>query len=252
MDDITPTPMQTNRPQLDLYSALAPDVLDPWLDDKFAPCAVRFNELMAAYARWQKATADGVKDEIVAGKCTDFVKQLKGHVSAVEEVRVAIKAPVLAAQRQIDGKGRALTEPLVDAAVVVQGRLGLYLRAKDMEARRLAAEEAARKEAEVQALLDHATETGDQAFVEQAEEVATEAVIALETVTASPAELTRLRASFGTASLRDNWVYDVVDIAKVPAAYLQVNDAVVKAAIRSGVRQIDGLVIRNEPKAAVR
>ncbi len=243
----------TNRPNLNLWNALEPEALGIFLDDKFAPCLVRFNELMAAYKRFLAATNnDGVANDVVAAKSTDFIKQLKGHIKEVEEVRTAVKAPVLAAQRQIDGKGRTLTEPMVNASVEVESRLGAFLRQKEIEARRAAAEEAARKEAEVQALLDHATETGDEAFVGQAEDVAAEVEVALKAATAPVDELTRLRASFGTASLRDNWVYDVVDITKVPAAYLQINDAVVKAAIRSGVRQIDGLVIRNEPKAAIR
>jgi hypothetical protein len=42
------------------------------------------------------------------------------------------------------------------------------------------------------------------------------------------------------------WVYKVADLAKVPVAYMQINEAAVKAAIAAGVRDIPGLVIEQD------
>ena len=70
---------------------------------------------------------------------------------------------------------------------------------------------------------------------------------------ATALELTRTRGVGGAlTALKDNWVAELVDITKVPVAYLQVNDATVRAAIRSGVRDIPGLRIVNEAKAMIR
>ena len=257
MDDAAPP--QTNRPQLDLYAVLSPDVLDPWLDDKFAPCAVRHAVLMDANKRFLTKTADGIKTSEDAGRTADFVVQLKKHIKEVEAVRVAIKEPVLAAERQIDGKGKELTAPTVAAIKEAERRGDVYLKAKDAEIRRLAAEEAARKDAEAQLLIDQAVETGDQTFVEQAEEAATEAVIALETATAKPSDLVQLRGPQfgGTARLRDDWKFEVVNIREVPEPLLFVDDKAAMAIVHAQLKQkqtphIPGLRIYNEPKAAFR
>ncbi len=240
----------TNRPNMDLWNALEPEALGLFLDDKFAPTMIRFAALMASYKRFLSQTNNGITSETVAEKATDFAKMLRSHVKEVEEVRTAVKAPVLAAQRQIDGKGREQTEPLVAAAVEVEERRRVYLKAKDAELRRVAIEEAARKEAEMQALLDQATETGDKEVIEQAEEIAEEAAIALKTATAPVSDLTRIRSAFGTASLRDNWVWEkaVDDITQVDPTYLMINTKLADAAVRSGIRQIKGLRIYNDPK----
>jgi hypothetical protein len=184
---------------------------------------------------------------------------LKTEVKEIEAVRTSIKEPVLAASRQIDGTGRKLSEPLVTACTEVEKRITAFLRIKEAEARRVAEEEARRKEAEAQELLDQAAEAEAAGDVEAAAEIVDQAnaigdeIVAIAAVAeAAPQELTRVRTNIGTTALRDNWVYSVEDITKVPGPYLQINDTVVKAAIRSGTRSIPGLSIRNEPKASVR
>lgn len=250
----------SNAPIIDLYAALEPAALQAWIDDKFGPRETRTNELLASYKRFLTATAAGIPDDAVAGKATDFARQLKAEVKEIDATRTDIKAPVLAAQRQIDGIGRKFSEPLVGAMTEVEKRVTVFLRAKEQEARRVAAEEAARKEAEAQALLDQAAEAASEGdieaeadIIEQATTVMAEAQAAEIVAEARPAELTRVRTQFGTTTaLKDNWVYSVDDISQVPAVYLLVNDAVVKASIRSGARSIPGLSIRNEPKASIR
>ena len=243
--------MSGNRPNIDLYSALEPDALALWLTDKFLPREVRGIELMTAYKRFLSATAAGITTEDTAGKATDFAKMLKAEVKEIDLTRTANKAPVLLAERQIDGIGRKFSEPLVAAMTEVEKRVTVYMRARDQEVRRLAAEEAARKEAEAQALLDQANEAADAGDFETEDEILAHAAeVATET---APPEPVRLRTQIGsTTALKDNWVYTVDELAKVPVAYLLINDTVVKAAIRSGTRSIPGLTIKNEPKAAIR
>ena len=242
---------------MDLHSALDPDAIEAWLNDQFAARQARAASLLASYKKFLFATASGIQADDIAAKATDFAKMLKVEVKEIDQVRTAIKEPVLAATRQIDGMGRKLSEPLVSAMTEVEKRITAFLRAKEQEARRVAAEEAARKEAEAQALLDQACADGEDALSGESVTAAAdlmEQVQAAEAIAeASAKELTRVRTQLGTTTaLRDNWVYAVEDITRVPAAYLQINDTVVKAAIRSGTRVIPGLVITNEPKASVR
>ena len=243
--------MSSNTPIIDLYSALEPEALALWLTDRFIPREARCIELMEANKRFLEATKHGIATEDVAGKATDFARMLSAEVKEIELTRTAIKAPVLLAERQIDGMGRKFSEPLVAAKVEVEKRVTVYMRARDQEIRRVAAEEAARKEAEAQALMDQATEAANAGDFEAEDEIVAHAA---EVATAAPPpEPVRLRTQIGsTTALKDSWVYEVVDIAKVPSAYVQINDSVVKAAIRSGTRHIPGLTIKNEPKAAIR
>jgi hypothetical protein len=55
-----------------------------------------------------------------------------------------------------------------------------------------------------------------------------------------------------TAAATTKWVYKVTNAAYVPAKYLQVNDAAVKAAIAGGVREIPGLEITEELVTTIR
>jgi len=242
---------------MDLHAALDPEAIEAWLADQFAQRQARGAALLASYKKFLFATATGIVADDIAAKATDFAKMIKVEIKEIDQVRTSIKEPVLAATRQIDGMGRKLSEPLVAAMTEVEKRITTFLRAKEQEARRVAAEEAARKEAEAQALLDQACADGEDAISGEAITAAADLMDQVQTaeaITEAPArELTRVRTQLGTTTaLRDNWIYAVEDIAKVPAAYLQINDAVVKAAIKSGTRAIPGLTITNELKASVR
>ena len=244
---------------MDLHSALDPDAIEAWLNDQFAARQARAASLLASYKKFLFATASGIQADDIAAKATDFAKMLKVEVKEIDQVRTAIKEPVLAATRQIDGMGRKLSEPLVSAMTEVEKRITAFLRAKEQEARRVAAEEAARKEEEAQRAMDALVENQNdhpeavESLLTKSEEAHYAAQEAQAIADAPAKELTRVRTQLGTTTaLRDNWVYTVDDITKVPAAYLQINDTVVKAAIRSGTRVIPGLIITNEPKASVR
>ncbi len=241
-----------NLPAIDLYAALAPDELRLFLDDRFSPRQARVMELMASHVKFLAATAQGIPDALW-GRCTDHIKQLRQEVNEIDETRVAIKAPVLAAGRQIDGHARSLTEPLLEAVKEGERRGSVYLRAKDAAIREEAALRAQEAAAEAARLTDLASETGDRAIEDEATAVMAEADQAIETLQAAPQDLTRTRTDLGTtASLRDNWQFEVRNFDKVPHKYLQLNEAAIRAAIRTGVRDIPGLKIVNNPKVGIR
>jgi hypothetical protein len=52
-----------------------------------------------------------------------------------------------------------------------------------------------------------------------------------------------IRTEHGTTYIRTTWEFEVEDITKVPAAYLTINDALVRQSIKGGVRGIPGLRI---------
>ena len=132
----------------------------------------------------------------------------------------------------------------------MQRRHTAFLTAKDAEIRRLATEVAARAEEVAWHARQEALETGNEAAWHAADTAHAEQRAAEAVVFAPVLETTRMRTATGaTSGLKDDWKYDVTDISKVPAHLLQVHDALVKATIKSGTRQIPGLRIYNEPRA---
>jgi hypothetical protein len=158
---------------------------------------------------------------------------------------------VLHAQRLIDGEAKALSDRVMAAVAEVEARVTTYLRAKEAEVRRAAELEAARLAAEAERLASEALRTGELAEV--AVEGFKAAEEAAEMANARALELTRTRGLGGAlTALKDNWVWALEDITKVPNHLLQVNDAAVRLAIRQGAREVPGLRIWNDTKAYVR
>jgi hypothetical protein len=265
-------------PVIDLAAALEPRALKAWIDSRLEPHTARAALLTAGYGRFLTATAGGIANDNADERAVDFAEQIRQAIAATDATRVAIKAPVLAAQKAIDGAAKIISDGLLPAFTEVKARHTAFLVAKDAEIRRLAAEEAermhaesqrARQEAErmeaaVQRLLDDAAETGsdeamEQAVVAAAEQQAAEAEhdaaaekreAATRIELAATSALTAMRTANGTLSgLKDDWLYEVVNLAEVPLAMMQICDAVVKAMIKSGTRNIPGLKIYNRPRA---
>jgi hypothetical protein len=235
-----------NRPVVDLAAALEPEALGAWLEHEMAEHAARCAELGAAYERFLVATAGGIADDTATGRATDFAKMHKAEISAIDATRKRIKEPVLHAQRLIDGAGNGLTTPLRAQALTIENRIATYLTGKAEAARRAA-------EMEAQRLAAAAAEAMRDAEPEEAIAALKEAAEAEALATASTPDLTRTRSATGAlAGLRDNFVYEVKDIALVPAHLLQINDAAVRLFIKQGARHVPGLRIWNDAKAFVR
>jgi hypothetical protein len=238
-------PAVSNAPIVDLAAALDPAALAVWLEHEYAAHEARAATLAASYERFLPATAAGIGDEAMAGRATDLARMMGVAVSDTDATRTRIKAPVLHAQRLIDGTAKKIVDQVATMRGVVEQRVTSFLMAKEAEARRLAEAEAAR--------LELAAASAAQADAPEAEAVANEAWHANQRATASAAELSRTHTqSGGVTSLRANWRFEVLDLAKVPPQWLMLNDKLVSAAVRTGTRSIPGLRIFNDVKATIR
>jgi hypothetical protein len=187
------------------------------------------------------------------GHASDFAKLLRAADVDLDNIRTKIKKPVLHAQRVIDRKAKALADQITMALSDIEARSRVWLKKKEDANREAARLEALRLAAEAERLIAEAQQSGTKEDAETAWNTMDEADAAAKLADAKALELTRTRSQGGSLTgLRDNFVYELVDISKVPIAYLQVNDALAKAAIKSGVRQIDGLRIYNDPKVMLR
>ena len=234
----------------------APEALYEAWSREHAALLGRRDQLLAAMERFEGAHGAGIADEGTAARAADFVLLLEREAGNVEAARKRIKAPLLAVGRALDRLLKKETsDRLAAAAAKVKAMLGEY------QARKIAAERArleqqamaARQAADAAAAS--AAGSGDPASREQAislDRVAQRAELA---ATEGIMALARTRGASGTvAELREEWTYEVVDIALVPRQWLTIDDRKVRAAIRGpgGLRGIDGLRIYAVPTASVR
>ena len=251
MDDTNMT--QSNAPSIDISAALDPAALADYIEFSYSENAAAIAGLLERFATFQSVTAAGIADDFVAGLAADFCKALKDAASALDEVRTRIKKPVLHAQRLIDGEARKLTDPVTAAVREVEARVTAYLKAKEEMARTAARAEAERLQAEADRLAAEALRADGMVTAESAIAAIELGQQADALANASSLDLTRTRGLGGAlTALKDNWVYEVVDITRVPTALLQVNDAAVRALVKQGARDIPGLRIWNDSKAMIR
>ena len=243
----------SNAPVIDLTSALDPRQLEPWVDFQYAEHASAIETLMVRHGRFLQITKDGINDDIMLGHASDFAKLLRTAATDLDDTRTKIKKPVLHAQRLIDGKAKAMSDQVTAALLDVERCSMVFLKKKEEANREAARLEALRLAAEAERLIAEAQQSGTKEDSETAWNALDEADAAQKLADAKALELTRTRSQGGSLTgLRDNYVHKLVDITKVPVCYLQVDDVLVKAAIKSGVREIDGLLIYNDPRVMVR
>ena len=245
--------IQSNAPSIDISAALDPAALADCIEFSYAENAAAIAALLARFATFQSVTAAGIADDFVAGHAADFAKALKDAAAALDEVRTRIKKPVLHAQRLIDGAAKKLTDPVTAAVREVEARVTVYLRAKEEMARTAARAEAERLALEAEARIADANTSNSAEDIEAAVETMDAASRADEMANARALELTRTRGLSGAlTALKDDWVYEVVDITRVPTHLLQVNDSAVRALVKQGARDIPGLRVFNDSRAYVK
>jgi len=191
-----------------------------------------------------------IDSDETAGRVTDLIRLIGAATKASETARVSEKEPHLEAGRAVDGWFKKISDPLAKAKAKVQGPLDTYLRQKE-------AAERQRREAEAKALREAAEREAaamqTEAQMNAAVAIEERAAEAQEAAQAKPAELARTRGDYGgLATLRTTWDFEIVNAAAVPREYLIVNDAAIRAAVKSGAREIAGVRIFEKQSALVR
>ncbi len=233
-----------------LRAALNPRFLDIMLAGELAPHSVAADALLAEFTRFVAATETGISTDAVGAAALDFREELDAALAALDTTRTTIKAPVLAAQRAIDGAAKVIAEPVTAARAEVNRRYTGFLRFKDEEIRRIAREEADRLEKAAWDAAAEASETGEVAKLDEARDARAGQRAAEDVLFAPALENTRMKTAAGnTSGLKDDWKFEATDLAAVPAAFLMLNEKMVKAAIASGTRKIPGIRIYNDPRA---
>lgn len=207
------------------------DILRDQLDIDYAADKARRDELIAAFDRFKEAHPE-IGDDDVNGRAADFVAQLSRFSKETDAKRVAAKRPHDDAAGAVHSFFKKdIIDPIDAAATEVRKRMTAFQVAKAEEARRKAREEAEAKRLEAERLAAEARKP--EAF-DKAEAALNTAQAAERRAAAPTAALGRTRGDLGSvSSLRSVWRYRVTDLALVPAHLLQVNDAMVKAAMKT-------------------
>ena len=212
-------------------------------------------------------------DDDVAGRAGDFRDKIAALIKLAEALHQIEKAPILVAQKAVDGFLKAFVAPLetVDPKGkrvrggtgmlnVIADRLTLYTLEKADRVRRENARIAAEERAKAQALAKQAISTDDPEALQQAADAAVVADAAAQQATAPDRDLGRVHGAMGsTTSLRDNWIWEAGDLMKLVQAvavgkekpeYLTFNASRLTYAVKSEkVRSIHGVTIRNDQSA---
>lgn len=221
-------------------------ILRDQLGATHADLATRTDELIAGVSRMPPA----IEDETTEKRAIEFAKQIGAHEKLCDGTRKAVKAPYAEAVKVVDAFFGGMVDPLKNGRDVVLRKLTAFQTAK-AETERKAREEAARKAAEEAAKAAAAIKTDADLDTAIAKEEA--AVVAVQATEATAADLSRTRGTFGsTASLRSTWEFTVEDVNRVPAEFLMVNDAAIRAAIKAGRREIPGVKIFQKQQTVVR
>jgi hypothetical protein len=262
MTDAIAALLQHNNPPPDL---LVGDALREKLRDENRDLLKRCDDLLAAADR-----VPNIESDDVAGKVTDFIKQLTALAKAAETKRTDAKEPYLEGGRHVDGFFKAITDPVAKAKVAVEKNLTTYLRDKaDRERRereeqeRLAREaaEQARKGAEEKARaaandlqLAAAIKAEEQANAARADLVKAE-----KAAEAKAAELSRTRGEYGSvSSLRTVFGFEDIDRATIDLEALRNHlpldglEKAVRSFIKAGGRELRGTRIYETTNAVVR
>lgn len=184
-----------------------------------------------------------IEEPAQASTMTDFLGYVKAQLRKAEDARKALVQPLNNHVKFINEQFKGATADLTKADEIGRRKLQAYERER---ARREAEEAARRRRAEEERLLREAEAAAAAGQDEQADEI-------LETVVPEAPKAAPTRGDYGSTTVsRKVWKFRVLNLAKVPAVFIQLDEQAVRAAIRQGSREIEGLEIFEDVEIAIR
>jgi hypothetical protein len=249
--------MGHNLPQLS--EVLDPAVVSALIEADTAPLKERAQALIdsckrfvAAYPAIEDDEADGIAASLLAQ-----VQRLTATPGGrINQARIALKAPALAAQKQIDAAYPPIADGVTQVARTIIALSTAYKVQIEHKRREAAEAEALRKREEAAAAERLAASGTGLVSFEDAATAHQQADAAQAIATARPADLTRTHGSdFGTSSLRYKRVVRIVDPAAVDRLYCVPDLAALqRAAGKAGtpLPTLKGCTVVDEPDLTVR
>lgn len=204
-----------------------------------APVQARFNEYLVGIqsmkAEAESLTITDDKSNVLA---VEMASQAKKLVNNIENVRLSIVEAPKKFTSTVDKFARVFKDQILSIETELKKKTLDFLRKK--EAEHLEAERKLQEEqAKLQAKLDKA-----------AKKAGVESVKVPDVIV--PELQTKTKTEDGTAFIKKEWTYRIIDISQVPREYMILDEKKVKGAVKAGIRSIPGLEIFEDDKLSIR
>lgn len=184
-----------------------------------------------------------------------FLKEITEYKKAIKKQKEELSADAKKELAEIKEKFNEPENFVTEAEEIVRAKINHFLNEQKakIEAEALALKQKAEDEALKQAEELEALKSGAGEY----DAVTRKAMIeAIEAKQNKIIEATALKPvtnqSSSNSVVRNIWNFKVVDLSKVPVEFLQINSVAVRDAIKSGVREINGLEIYQECSVAIK
>lgn len=216
--------------------------------------------------KFEKAP-ETIIDEQHAGRITETIKSIKRFISKVSDIHKDVKAPHLECGRAVDAWKKRLEAELEKITSDYTKPLTSFLELKAKEERDRQIEAARIERERAEALALEAQAHADAGVNDTADELLNEAVgseimadrMIDKVATATPNQLFKSRSEYGsTASQSLVWVGEIENISAIDFNQLRKYftipeiEKAINAAVRDGIRKLDGVKIEQKTKLNIR
>lgn len=183
---------------------------------------------------------------------------LKAVVLCEKQFKAVEKEKIAPFKTEMDSIKQAFKKPLellAEAQEIARTKLNAFLLAeRKVEEERARKEQIERQKQAAKELkkLDRADAKADKYDDATAAAIREINQDKRDEIIANANKVADIKQSNEHATVRMVWDFEITDITKVPAEYLQINASAVRDAIKSGVRDIAGLNIFQKPTVAVK
>lgn len=174
-----------------------------------------------------------------------------------EARRKQLVDPLNGVVRQINAEFKKITEPLLQLEGIVKNEIARDFREQERIRIEKEREEQRRLEAERKKLEAQMKKAKDELSKELIQNRINEAEITAEQKIEAVQEKKTVSTTAGSTTVRKIWTWkyenpQAVDLSKIPVEYLKVDEAKILTAIRSGVREISGIIIYQTESVSAR
>ena len=184
-----------------------------------------------------------------------FLKEISDFKKSAEAQKKEQTAELKAQIKEIDAQFKPALDFLTQADSITREKINQYLNAERIRQEKLAIErkrqeeeEALRRCEEIENLKKDADKYDPatrEALLQSLQEQQNREI-------GKTATNTKINLSSNASTVRTVWTFEIEDISKIPAEFLEVNSKAVNDAIRSGVREISGIKIFQKSVVAVK
>lgn len=219
--------------------------------DEVPNLRARMNDVLAKADSLPACTS-----EEMAGKLGDFAKIATTCAAVIDSKREEIKRPVLTAGRNLDAKARAYTDALNAAALTAKGKVTVWINEEREKERKRLAEEQAKRDAEEKARREAEAAAAAAGRVIEPEPEPVYQEVAPARAKPAPMATGDYGARVGTTT---RWVHEpVASVKGLPKEVMghpkviEAVNTVIAGMVRTGTRELKGVVIKQETVASIR